>query len=142
MVTLAAEKASGNYVYFTTAEHVKEIRTAMGPNTFLAADLPIVLAGDRSAARAIGDRHVSSYLVMPNYRSSLARIGWLARDLDPPGSDRLFDEIVAWGNIDRLRGRIDALFSAGADHVVLNPVTELRGGSFKEALRALSGLVA
>ena len=141
MVSLAAEKTSGSYVYFTTAEHLSAVRAAMGPDAFLAADLPVVLEKNRSAARAIGDTHMATYLVISNYRNNLVRGGWAPTELTPPGSDRLFDAIVAWGDVQRVRDRVDSLFAAGADQVVFNPVTGTRGQAYRHVLHALSRLV-
>ncbi len=123
MVALAAERTAGDYTYFTTARHVAEVRAAMGPTAFLAADLPVVIAGSRSAARSIGDRHMHLYLSTANYRNNLLRLGWPEEDVQPPGSDRLFDAVIAWGDVERVRARVEGLFAAGADQVVLNLVT-------------------
>jgi probable F420-dependent oxidoreductase len=135
MVGLAGEHTAGAYPYFSTAEHIREVRSILGPEPFLAADLPVVLAGDQAAARAIGDRHLAFYLGSANYRNNLLRIGWSAADLQPPGSDALFEAIVAWGDLDRIGGKVRERFEAGADQVVLNivpadpsalPLVELR----------------
>ena len=50
---------------------------------------------------------------------------WLAEeaDWDKPGSDRLVDAMVAWGDADTLRGRLGEMLTAGADHVAIIPVT-------------------
>lgn len=141
MVELAAEKTAGDYTYFTPVEHVREVRAAMGPNAFLAADLPVVLAADRVAAREIGDRHTQLYLSTANYRNNLLRLGWSADELEPPGSDRLFDAIVAWGDVDRVRARSSALFEAGADQVVLNLITKDPSVPYERELRELSPLI-
>ena len=135
MVGLAGEHTAGAYPYFSTAEHIREVRSILGPEPFLAADLPVVLAGDQAAARAIGDRHLAFYLGSANYRNNLLRIGWSVADLQPPGSDALFEAIVAWGDLDRIAGKVRERFEAGADQVVLNivpadpsalPLVELR----------------
>lgn len=135
MVGLAGEHTAGAYPYFSTAEHIREVRSILGPEPFLAADLPVVLAGDQAAARAIGDRHLAFYLGSANYRNNLLRIGWSVADLQPPGSDALFEAIVAWGDLDRIGGKVRERFEAGADQVVLNivpadpsalPLVELR----------------
>lgn len=122
MVGLARDHAAGAYPYFSTAEHIREVRSILGPEPFLAADLPVVLAGDLAAARAIGDRHLAFYLGSANYRNNLLRIGWSEDDLQPPGSDALFDAIVAWGDLGRVGGKVRERLEAGADHVVLNIV--------------------
>ena len=135
MVRLAGEHAAGAYPYFTTAAHIREVRGILGTEPFLAADLPVVLAGDLAAARALANRHLSNYLGSANYRNNLLRIGWSEEELAPPGSEALFEAIVAWGDLERIGERIRELFEAGADHVALNlvaayatvpPIDELR----------------
>lgn len=140
MVELAAEKTAGDYTYFTTAEHVADVRRRMGPAAFLAADLPVVLASDRVAARSIADRHMSTYLSTANYRNNLLRMGWAEAELEPPGSDRLFDAIIAWGDVRDVRRRADALFAAGADQVVLNLITADPSVPYLKELGELSDL--
>jgi len=140
MVGLAAERAAGAYPYFTTAEHIKQVRDQLGPEPFLAADLPVVLAPDRDQARVIGDQHTRMYLSAENYRNNLLRLGWDPADLEPPGSDRLFDAVVAWGDLARVRDRVEGLFNSGADQVVLNLVTRDRSVPYETELRNLAAL--
>jgi alkanesulfonate monooxygenase SsuD/methylene tetrahydromethanopterin reductase-like flavin-dependent oxidoreductase (luciferase family) len=82
------------------------------------------------------------YLNTENYRNNLARVGWSEADLEPPGSDALFDEIVAWGGPDQVAKRMRSLYEAGADQVVLNLVTAQPRLPYLEELRALAALVA
>lgn len=142
MVALAAERTAGAYPYFTTEEHIRRVREQLGHEPFLAADLPVVLAGDRAEARQIGDPHMNLYLRTENYRNNLIRLGWRPADLEPPGSDELFDAIVAWGDFVAVRDRVEWLFTAGADQVVLNLVTRDRTVPYLAELRILAPLVA
>jgi probable F420-dependent oxidoreductase len=122
MVGLAGERTAGAYPYFSTAAHVREVRGILGPEPFLAADLPVLFADGLAAARAIGDRHLGVYLGSTNYRANLLRLGWSEDDLELPGSDALFESIVAWGDLDTIAHRVQERFEAGADQVVLNLV--------------------
>jgi len=140
MVGMAAERTAGAYPYFTTTDHIRQVREQLGPEPFLAADLPVVLAAGRAEARAIGDMHTSRYLRLDNYRNNLVRIGWTPEDLEPPGSDALFDAVVAWGEVAAIRGRIDGLIRAGADQVVLNLVTRDPKVPYLSELRTLAPL--
>ena len=142
MVALAAERTAGAYPYFTTAEHIRQVREQLGPEPFLAADLPVVLVGNRAEGRTIGDVHTNLYLRTENYRNNLLRLGWKAADLEPPGSDKLFDAIVAWGDVASVRERAHGLLSAGADQVVFNLLTRDRSVPYLPELRILSSLNA
>jgi probable F420-dependent oxidoreductase len=138
MVALARDHAAGAYPYFTTTEHIASIREQLGPEPFLAADLPVVLATDRASARAIGDKHTSRYLRTDNYRNNLVRLGWSEEEVQGAGSDDIFDAIVAWGDRDQVAERIQAVFEAGADQVVLNLVTADPKKPYVEELRLLA----
>jgi probable F420-dependent oxidoreductase len=140
MVALAAERTAGAYPYFTTAKHIKLVRQQLGPQAFLAADLPVVLAANRAEARAIGDVHTNVYLRTENYRNNLLRLGWTPDQLEPPGSDDLFDAVVAWGDVASVRERINGLLEAGADQVVLNLITKDRTVPYVSELRALASV--
>jgi len=141
MVGLAGERTAGAYPYFSTAAHIGEVRTILGPEPFLAADLPVVLAGDMAAARAIGDRHIDYYIGSTNYRNNLLRIGWSEADLARPGSDAIFDAIVAWGDLDRIAAKIAERFALGADQVVLNIVAADPDAVPLAELRSLAALI-
>ncbi len=140
MVGLAGERTAGAYPYFTTTAHIREVRGILGPEPFLAADLPVVLAGDLAAARAIGDRHLSYYLGSANYRTNLLRIGWSEGDLETPGSDVLFEAMVAWGDLDRIGDGVRERFEAGADQVVLNLIAADASALPLDELRKLAPL--
>jgi probable F420-dependent oxidoreductase len=59
------------------------------------------------------------YLALPNYANNLLRLGFTDDDIAVPGSDRLVDAIVAWGDVDAIKTRVDAQRAAGADHVCI-----------------------
>ena len=67
---------------------------------------------------------------------------WARRPSSPPTSDRLFDAVVAWGGIDYVRERVEALFAAGADQVVLNLVTADPDVAYVKELQQLSVLTS
>lgn len=140
MVALAAERTAGAYPYFTTAEHIRQVREQLGPEPFMAADLPVLLAAGRAEARAVGNAHTSAYLRTDNYRNNLLRLGWKPEDLEPPGSDELFDAVVAWGDLPAVQARVRLQFTAGADQVVLNLLTKDRSVPYLPELRALAPL--
>jgi probable F420-dependent oxidoreductase len=141
MAGLAGQRTAGAYPYFTTVEHVREVRAGLGPEPFLAADLPVVLAGDLAEARAIGDRHLVYYLAAANYRNNLLRLGWTETDLADGGSNALFEAVVAWGDLARIRRQVAERFEAGADQVVFNLLAPDPSQPPLDLLRDLAPLV-
>ena len=119
MLRLAATAADGAYTYFVPLEHTERARAILGER-FLAVSLPVVVARSRDAARAQADVFCARMLAFENYRNNLLELGWDESETRGPGSDRLFDALVAWGEPAELERRIRSCFSAGADHVVLN----------------------
>ena len=73
-------------------------------------------------ARAAARKHMSVYLGLPNYQNCLRQFGYGDEDFADNGSDRLVDAIVAWGDEDALRARIQAHWQAGASHVCIQPL--------------------
>jgi hypothetical protein len=62
------------------------------------------------------------YLTLPNYTDNLRLFGFGDDDLAPPGSDRLVDAIVGWGDEDAIRARVQQHLDAGANHVCIQPI--------------------
>jgi hypothetical protein len=56
---------------------------------------------------------------LPNYTNSLRRLGFTDDDFAGDLSDRLVDAVVAWGDLDAIRARVQEHHDAGADHVAL-----------------------
>jgi probable F420-dependent oxidoreductase len=119
MLALAAERASGAHPYFVPPEHTARAREALGPDRLLAPEQAVVLETDPSTAREVARSHMATYLGLPNYTNNLRRLGWSEEDLAPPGSDRLVDAIVAWGDEEQVVRRVAEHRAAGADHVCL-----------------------
>ena len=59
---------------------------------------------------------------LPNYTNNLKALGWADSEFENGCSDRLVDAIVAWGNEEKIRDRIDAHLKAGASHVCILPL--------------------
>jgi hypothetical protein len=59
------------------------------------------------------------YLPLPNYWNNLKRLGFDESDLLEGGSDRIVDSLVAWGDAEAIKARVDAQRDAGADHVCI-----------------------
>lgn len=119
MLALAAERAAGAHSYFTTPEHTATAREILGPGKLLAPEQKVVLETDPAEARRIARAAMGMYLGLPNYTNNLLRLGFAADDFADGGSDRLVDAIVAWGDEEAVRTRVQQHHDAGADHVCI-----------------------
>ncbi|KLL12420.1 MULTISPECIES: LLM class F420-dependent oxidoreductase [Protofrankia] len=119
MLRLAGERAHGAHPYLVPLEHVATARAALGPEKFLAPELAVVLETDPDRARQIARTGLGMYFDLPNYMNNLRRYGFTDDDLAAPGSDRLIDALVAWGDEETIAARVAAYRDAGADHVAV-----------------------
>jgi probable F420-dependent oxidoreductase len=143
MLKLSRDRAAGSHPYLVTPEHTAEARGVLGDTPLLAPDLKVVLESDPDRARSLARDHLAMYLSLPNYTNSFLRIGFTEDDFADGGSDRLIDALYAWGDDDRIRARIEAFHTAGADHVALQVVGEQSSSALpRPEWRRLAGLLA
>ncbi|MCB2059850.1 MAG: LLM class F420-dependent oxidoreductase, partial [Novosphingobium sp.] len=74
-------------------------------------------------------------------RNNWLRLGIPQEDIDSV-SDRLIDELFAWGGMDKIVERVKAHHDAGADHVCLQVIRGAQGGDIaglRAACRELAG---
>ncbi len=124
MLALARERSLGSHPYLVTPEHTRLAREALGPDALLAPEQTVVVEEDADRARAIARAWLEPYLRLPNYVRNLLRLGFDEADVEHGGSDRLVDEVVAWGSVEAIRTRVEAHRAAGADHVAIQVPTE------------------
>ncbi|MFC5632836.1 LLM class F420-dependent oxidoreductase [Streptomyces bullii] len=140
---LTRDRAAGAIPYLVTPEHTAHAREILGEAPLLAPELGVVLEPDPARARALARDFLAMYLPLANYTNNFLRHGFTEDDLADGGSDRLVDALFAWGDEDRIRARIDAFFTAGADHVALQVVDDgPRDGLPRAAWRRLAELLA
>jgi probable F420-dependent oxidoreductase len=138
MLALAAERADGAHPYNVPPDHTSRAREILGPAKLLAPEQAVLLETDPAEARRIARTHVAIYLDLPNYMNNLRRFGITDDDIADGGSDRLVDMLVAWGDMDAVRARVQAHLDAGADHVAVQVLTPERGTLPLDAWRKLA----
>jgi probable F420-dependent oxidoreductase len=119
MLALAAEQADGAHPYNVTPQHTAEARKILGPSKLLCPEQMILAETDPAKARAKARANLTVYLSLPNYFNNWKRLGFTDADFANGGSDRLMDAIVAWGDDEGIRVRLQAHWDAGADHVCI-----------------------
>jgi probable F420-dependent oxidoreductase len=129
MLSLASTDADGAFPYLVTPARLAWMRGVLDAAAIdraappiLAVTMPAVLETDPDAARGVARGYLSPYLRTPTYQASWEAQGFGAPDWEKPGSDRLVDAMVSWGDVEALRARIAELVAAGADHVAVIPV--------------------
>ena len=141
MLQLAREQTAGAHPYFVPVEHTREARGILGSDRVLAPEHAVVFANTREAARGLGDIYMRTYLALPNYRQNLVRLGWSDEELTPPGSDRLFDAVVAWGEDEEIARKLRRHREAGADQVAVSVLTATPERATTAELRRLAPLL-
>jgi probable F420-dependent oxidoreductase len=142
MLELSRDRTDGAHPYFTPVEHTSFARQVLGPAPLLIPEQAVVLEEDRPAALAAARAYAARYLKLPNYVSNLRRFGFGEADTDGEGSDRLIDAIIPHGPA-RVAERVRQHLAAGADHVVLQPLTAegtFAAGDLAPLAEALAGL--
>jgi probable F420-dependent oxidoreductase len=137
MLELAGEMADGAHTYNVTPEHTADARARLGAGKLLCAEQKILLETDPARARAIGRKGLGFYLGLPNYQQCWRGQGFSEQDWSGDGSDRLIDAMVAWGDEQAIRARIQAHWDAGADQVCIQPLSEAGAGRIDEHALAL-----
>ncbi|MEU9456993.1 LLM class F420-dependent oxidoreductase [Streptomyces sp. NPDC048277] len=123
MLKLARDRSLGSLPYLSTPEHTAQAREALGDGPLLAPEVRVLLETDPGRARTIGRMNVPT-TSLPNYTNNFLRSGFTEEDLANGGSDRLIDAVVAWGDEERIKKRLDEFFAAGADHVAVQVISE------------------
>jgi probable F420-dependent oxidoreductase len=122
MLEISAAMADGAHPYNVTPEHTAGAREILGPEKSLCPAQFVLLETDPAEARRLGRETVGRYFGFPNYVNSFRRLGFTEDDFAGGGSDRLVDAVVAWGDEDAIRRRIQEHWDAGADHVAVQTV--------------------
>ena len=122
MLDLAAERADGAHTYWVTPEHTAVARAALGPDKLLCVEHKVVLTDDPALARTTAEGALGMYIDLPNYRNNWLRLGYTDEEIDGRAS-RFLDAVVAWGDADALRTRVQEHLDAGADHVCIQALT-------------------
>jgi probable F420-dependent oxidoreductase len=123
MLALCAEQAQGTHTYFVPPEHTAKVRAQIGPKPWICAAQAVILEKDATKARTMARQYMKTYVPrLPNYTNNLKALGYSDAEFANGCSDRLVDDIVAWGSEEKIRDRINAHLKAGATHVCLLPI--------------------
>lgn len=127
MLEVARDRSAGAHPYLVPPQHTATARQILGPDRLLAPEQGVVLETDPDRAREIARKNMTIYFGLPNYVNNWRRHGFTEDDVAAPGSDRLVDAMVAWGDESAIAERIQQHRDAGADHVCVQVMTDREG---------------
>jgi len=122
MLELSGQRTRGAHPYFVPPEHTARAREILGNGPLLCPEQMVLRETDPTRARETARKAMAIYLGLPNYQNNLKWLGFEDADFADGGSDRVVDAIVAWGDEDAIRARVQAHWDAGADHVCIQPL--------------------
>ncbi|OZM82475.1 TIGR03620 family F420-dependent LLM class oxidoreductase [Pseudonocardia sp. MH-G8] len=118
MLAMARDRASGAHTYHVTHAHTAQAREVLGAHPFLGVEHAVLFESDPSRAREIAREHLHPYFTQTYNIAKFLRLGYTDADIDGGrGSDRLVDDLVFWGDLDTIVGKLHQHLDAGADHV-------------------------
>ncbi|MDN3357694.1 TIGR03620 family F420-dependent LLM class oxidoreductase [Actinomadura sp. DC4] len=123
MLELARDRSAGAHTYHVTVGHTEQARETLGERPFLGVEQAVLFEGDPATARRIAREHLHTYLTSKFNVAKFLRLGYTEADIDGGrGSDRIVDDLVAWGDLDTIAGKLHHHLDAGADHVAVQVI--------------------
>ncbi|MFI7644360.1 TIGR03620 family F420-dependent LLM class oxidoreductase [Nonomuraea sp. NPDC049400] len=123
MLRLARDRTAGTLTGLINPEHTRRARAVLGAGKLVLPGHFALPEPDADRARAIArSAPPGTALGVTNYANNLRRLGYTEADLSGSGSDRLIDELVAYGTPDAVAKDLLAHLDAGADQVGVYPL--------------------
>ncbi len=119
MLATSARRSLGTIPYFTSVDHTRAARAAVGPDALVIPEVAYVLDEDVERARATARRYAQLYLGLRNYTNALLEHGFEQADIADGGSDRLIDHVIPHGGPADVAAAVRLHVEAGADHVAV-----------------------
>jgi probable F420-dependent oxidoreductase len=138
---LARDRFAGAILLLVTPDYIGAARHVLGAQSTLVIDQMLVLDTDPARARRTARRPLEFLSGLPGYRASFARMGFTETDISVV-SDRIVDELVVWGDADTIAAWIGQQLRAGADHVILHPLSEAGQADPIDVARSLADSLA
>jgi probable F420-dependent oxidoreductase len=122
VLELAKNKTAGALPYFTTVEHTKKARAALGSDPTLAVVQIVATDDDPAVNRSVAREHSSFYLGLQNYVNNLQENGFPDIRVGDEPSEELLQALIPLDGVDSSLERIGEHVAAGADHVAIMPL--------------------
>lgn len=119
MLAMSARRSLGTIPYFSSVDHTRAARAAVGPEALVIPEVAYVLDEDVERARATARRYAKLYLGLRNYTNALLERGFEQADIEDGGTNRMIDHVIPHGSATEVAATVRAHREAGADHVAL-----------------------
>jgi probable F420-dependent oxidoreductase len=117
MLGLARDRTGGALPILVTPDYTASAREILGDAVLVVEQL-VVLENDPMQARALAAALLRFMRTIPGYPQNFRRMGFTDDDISEL-SDRLVDDLVAWGDGAAIAKRVAEHRRAGADHVAV-----------------------
>ncbi|MEM7468293.1 MAG: LLM class flavin-dependent oxidoreductase [Pseudomonadota bacterium] len=121
LMKVAAQHGDGSFLFLQSPETVKQARAAIGPDKELHVAVRCLIDENPETARDLARRANAFYISLPAYHRVWSGLGMTPADWETGGSERLIDNICAWGSVEQVKARLQEYVDAGASHIVLYP---------------------
>jgi probable F420-dependent oxidoreductase len=118
MLELARDRTAGTVPLLITPDATAKARALLGEDATVVVLHYVVVETDPAAARQAGRGPLGFLSKVPGYAANFRRMGFSDDDVDQ-FSDRMVDELVAWGDPETIAARVGEHLAAGADQVAL-----------------------
>ena len=122
MLSLGGERTMGVMPANVTAAHGTIARQQVGPDRLVCSEVHVCMTNDAEQARSAARAALEFYFPLPNYLKSWERLGFSGVDFENGGSDALIDALVAWGEVDQIKARLQENFDNGVDQAVIHAI--------------------
>jgi probable F420-dependent oxidoreductase len=119
---LARKRTDGVHPFLQPVAHTAAARAASGPDPLVIPHQAITLDANAEAARSLLRTVFDLGAGAPDspYVTNYRRLGYSETEI-AERSDRLMDDLLAWGDETAVIARLHAHLDAGADHVLIHP---------------------
>ena len=137
---LARARFGGAITLLVSPGYTAWARDRVGSGFTLVVDQMVILADDPQQARAAARKPLAFLSTVSGYASAFRRMGFDDHDINEL-SDSLVDAVFAWGGIDPVVARLGEQAAAGADHIVIAPVSAAGGLDELETAQRLATML-
>lgn len=126
MQAIASDYANGIMTWVMPPQHITLSRKRIPDSKWINAEVTVINEEDPEIARETARSFISLWMQLPHYRSAWLDAGFGEEDFEHGGSNRFVDALFAWGGLDQIVAKLDEYRDAGANRILINPLSYSR----------------